>query len=388
VQAELAYLIGHILRDNEARQPEFGQNNRLAIPGYQVGAKTGTSGTTRSDVRDAWTIGFSPRVVTAVWVGNTDNEPVGEGQSGYRLASPIWNTFMIRYLEGQNPLSFQRPPGITEMEICALSGARPGPGCPQRMTELFAAGQPPLDADVDFRRQVPIDLWTGKIATDACPEAVYEANFVNLLVSGREEVRDRERQNAREWLEETAAGRAWAEAQNIALPLRLPPQEECDPNGLRPQARIDQPPPGSEIIDIVEVRGSAVAPNFTGYRVEYGLSHDPGGWGEVQDVRPAPVENGVLATWDTGDIQAHGPITLRLLVFGPDNPYTGVNDPVTAETRVPLTLLAPTATPTPTPTNTPIPTETPTATATPTITPSPTAAPPTPSLTPTIPTYP
>ena len=114
VRPEHAYMLNDILSDNSARQPEFGLDNSLTIPGFQVAAKTGTSGTTAADVRDAWTIGYSPEVVTAVWVGNTNYEPIGEGRSGYQVASPIWNSFMTQYLNGKTPGSFTRPGGVTE----------------------------------------------------------------------------------------------------------------------------------------------------------------------------------------------------------------------------------------------------------------------------------
>ena len=77
VQPEDAYLLSDILSDNDARQPEFGRNNPLVVANHRVAAKTGTSGTSRFDVRDAWTIGFTPEIVTAIWVGNTDNTPIG-----------------------------------------------------------------------------------------------------------------------------------------------------------------------------------------------------------------------------------------------------------------------------------------------------------------------
>ena len=50
VRPEHAYLLSDILSDNNARQPEFGTNNTLVIPGHRVAAKTGTSGTDSSDV--------------------------------------------------------------------------------------------------------------------------------------------------------------------------------------------------------------------------------------------------------------------------------------------------------------------------------------------------
>ena len=97
---------------------------------------------------------------------------------------------------------------------------------------------------------------------------------------------------------------------------------------------------------MVDVRGSVSAPNFTGYRVDYGLGQEPGGWGLVQAMQPNQVENGRLAVWDTSPIKLFGPITLRVVIFGPDNPYTPETDPVSLEARTLLTLLQPTPTPT------------------------------------------
>ncbi|MGW8319169.1 MAG: PBP1A family penicillin-binding protein [Candidatus Promineifilaceae bacterium] len=384
VRPEHAYLLSDILSDNGARQPEFGSNNLLQIGGHQVAVKTGTSGTDRFDVRDGWTIGYTPEVVTAVWVGNTGNQPVGEGQSGYRMAAPIWNSFMSNYLAGRPPVNFSRPPGISEVEICADSGAQPGPGCINRVVELFASDQPPQNSAQDFLRPLFVDLWTNQVANQSCTESVYEATFFNLVVNGRAEVLERERRNAQAWLEQTAGGRSWAEQRNISLPLRLPPSTECQPDSPRPRVEISQPSSSETVTGEIEIRGTALGPNYAGYQVDYGLSHDPQGWAQVQELRTHIVDNGLLARWDTTNLEG-GPVTIRLTIFGPDNPYTGDFDPVALQAQVPIIVLEPTATPTPTPTDTPTPTQTATPTNTPTITPTGTATPTlTPSATPTL----
>ncbi|MCA9919681.1 MAG: PBP1A family penicillin-binding protein, partial [Anaerolineales bacterium] len=165
-----AYLLSDILSDNSARQPEFGVNNTLVIPGHRVAAKTGTSGTDAFDVRDAWTIGYTPQVVTAVWVGNTNNEPIGQGQSGTRVASPIWNSFMSQYLANKQPVDFIRPSSVVDVEICSESGTRPGNDCTDRRIERFAEDQPPLSSEQDFIQAVQLDQWTGLRANEFCAE--------------------------------------------------------------------------------------------------------------------------------------------------------------------------------------------------------------------------
>jgi 1A family penicillin-binding protein len=373
LRAAHAYLITHILSDNAARQAEFGANNPLTLDGRPVAAKTGTSGADSGDIRDGWTIGYTPQIVTAVWVGNTDANPVNEGASGFRLATPIWNQFMTRYLADKTAVPFVQPASVVQLEICADSGTRPGPGCPERVPELFAADQLPLDSDFDFLQQIPIDLWTLQVANDFCPENQFTATFVNLLVNARPEVIQRETINARQWVENTPAGQSWAAARNIGLPLQLPPTQECAAGGTRPAAILAWPSSGSELLGNVDVMGTANSPNFNGYVLQYGLTHDPGGWAEINARQTTPVQDGLLGQWDTGRVGPSGPVTLRLLVFGPDNPYTPENDPVVLETRVPVALIAPTATPTPSPTATPSPTVTASPTASPSPSPSATA---------------
>ncbi|MFO7540956.1 MAG: PBP1A family penicillin-binding protein, partial [Chloroflexota bacterium] len=378
---EHAYLLSDILSDNNARVAAFGATNNLTIPGHRVAAKTGTSGSSRFDVRDGWTIGYTPQIVTAVWIGNTNNQPIGEGQSGYRVASPIWNRFMSQYLGGQTATDFVRPPGVVDAEICLDSGARSGPNCPdRRRVERFAGDQQPLPHEDHFLVRAAVDLWTNLRANEHCNEAVYEANFVNLLVSGRDNVQERERRIAAEWVQNTAGGQAWAERNNIGLPLQLPPEQACDANTPRPEVAISQPQQGDEVSGIVEIRGTARGPNFAGYVVEWGISADPGGWGGVRERQPNQVEDGLLAQWDLSTNDAYGPLTLRVVIIGPNNPYTPDDDPILQEARVTVILLEPTPTPTPTATETATPTETPTTTPTPTMTLTPTL---TPSATPT-----
>ncbi len=377
-RSENSYLITHILSDNDARQPEFGLNNLLVIPGHQVSAKTGTSGTTGRDVRDVWTIGYTPEIAVAVWVGNTDNEVLAERASGYGVASPIWHDFMSAYLADKPPQSFPQPAGIAAIEVCADSGTVPGPSCVNRLTEFFAADQPPLGAEQDFVKRIPVNLWTGLAANENCPDNNFEAGFASPLVSGAEDALARERTLAVQWLSETRQGWDWAAARNIALPLRPPPAGQCAPDSPKPIALISSPIAGTQLpaSATVNIVGSARAPGFSGYQLEYGLGQSPSSWTPIVEWRNSQVDNGLLGTWNAAGLPA-GEVTLRLILFGPDNWFTPDTDLIRIETRQTFTLLAPTATVTPLPTNTPMPTDTPPPTATqpPTETPAPTDIP-------------
>ena len=385
VRPEHAYLLTSILSDNNARLVEFGQNNNLVIPGYQVAAKTGTSGTTADDVRDAWTIGYAPQVLASVWVGNTDNRPIGAGQSGYRLASPIWNYFMTSYLASREALSFVRPPGVVDREICADTGIAVDATstCAQRTIESFAGDQPPQDASQGVTR-LAIDLWTGLQANPSCNEAIYEATFGGgVPVNGRPDVLERERALATNWMQTTGAGQQWAAEQGATSAAISPPTQACDGNTPRPRAEIIRPRNEGDALDraAIEIWGTAMGPNYQGYQVEYGFGENPGGWGMVQERRPEAVQDGLLAVWDASQIDYSGLVTIRVIVFGPDNPFTPENDPVLHEGRTVFNLQESTPTPTTTPTETP--TASPTGTATPTVTVTPTATTsPTPTVSP------
>lgn len=81
--------INSILSDNGARTFIFGEKNYLTL-GVPVAAKTGTT----NDFNDAWTVGYTPNVATAVWIGNNNNKKMSAGADGSVIAAPIWNAFM------------------------------------------------------------------------------------------------------------------------------------------------------------------------------------------------------------------------------------------------------------------------------------------------------
>ncbi|WP_332350234.1 penicillin-binding protein 1A [Asaia spathodeae] len=75
----------------------------------EIAGKTGTS----QDFRDAWFAGFTPDIVTIVWVGFDTPQSLGKSETGGRIAGPIWNRFMKVALEGRPELKFRVPEGVT-----------------------------------------------------------------------------------------------------------------------------------------------------------------------------------------------------------------------------------------------------------------------------------
>jgi len=103
----------------------------------------GKTGTT-NDLRDAWFVGFTPGLLTVVWVGFDDNQPLG--LTGAQAALPIWTEFMKRALAGTPNTPFEAPDGIGFVDIDPDTGKLAVPGCPRVIREAFLAGTEPGQA--------------------------------------------------------------------------------------------------------------------------------------------------------------------------------------------------------------------------------------------------
>lgn len=114
---DTAYVISSILADQSARAPTYG--SRLNISGQNVAFKTGTT----NDSRDAWIIGYTPSVVTGVWMGNNENEPM-TGLAGGSGAGSIWKPVMTEYLSGTARESFYRPSSVSSAQVCVGTNKR------------------------------------------------------------------------------------------------------------------------------------------------------------------------------------------------------------------------------------------------------------------------
>lgn len=163
---EVAYLVSHILLDNNARSAAFGGGSYLVVRNHpEVSVKTGTT----NDKRDNWTIGFTPSRLVAVWVGNNDNAPMSYVASGITGASPIWNEIMSYALKDMEPEWPMKPEGVVGAHVCALSGKAPNPETPcETRFEYFIQGTVPSETE-NLKTFIEIDKTTNQIATDKTP---------------------------------------------------------------------------------------------------------------------------------------------------------------------------------------------------------------------------
>jgi membrane peptidoglycan carboxypeptidase len=118
----IARQINNVMSDYNARYPIFGNSaRRLELEGWNgtnaVAAKTGTT----NDVKDTWTVGYSPLYSVAVWVGNTDSTPLNLTSTSVGTTSGIWNDAMTHLHADKEKVGFSRE-GLQTIEIDPTTG--------------------------------------------------------------------------------------------------------------------------------------------------------------------------------------------------------------------------------------------------------------------------
>ena len=168
--ADVADVITDILADRHARLASFGERSVLELP-FDVAAKTGTS----KGFRDNWTVGYTREVTVGAWVGNFDGSPMG-GVSGVTGAGPLFRAVMIAAMRGRSaaPLRLAASADLVQVEVCPLSGARPGPACPHAVREWLPRSRADLDR-CTMHEKVEVDVRNGLRAGPGCPHRFVEA---------------------------------------------------------------------------------------------------------------------------------------------------------------------------------------------------------------------
>ncbi len=102
----------------------------------------GKTGTT-DDYRDAWFIGYTPQVVTGVWIGHDKPKPGGKGFTGGAIAAPIWEQFMRQAVASRPAVDFIRPDTVAQITIDPGTGYPANADCPEKRDEFFLPGTVP-----------------------------------------------------------------------------------------------------------------------------------------------------------------------------------------------------------------------------------------------------
>jgi membrane carboxypeptidase/penicillin-binding protein len=102
----------------------------------------GKTGTT-DDYRDAWFIGYTPQLITGVWVGHDTPKSEGRGFTGGAVAAPIWERFMRQALAKEPAVDFPRPETVVARIIDPQTGHLATTACPRQRAEIYISGTEP-----------------------------------------------------------------------------------------------------------------------------------------------------------------------------------------------------------------------------------------------------
>ncbi len=104
----------------------------------------GKTGTT-NNLWDAWFMGYTPDLVTGVWVGYDDRKAMGKGETGSRAASPIWLYFMSEVLKDRPEVDFKAPEGVVFAKIDEKTGLLAGVHSEKAVFQTFKEGTEPRE---------------------------------------------------------------------------------------------------------------------------------------------------------------------------------------------------------------------------------------------------
>jgi penicillin-binding protein 1C len=172
VMPELAAMrVTDMLKDKKARVASFGEGSVLEFS-FEAAGKTGTS----KGYRDNWTVGYTPQVTVAAWVGNFDGSSM-DHVSGITGAGPLFHEVMVAAMGSREklPLAIDAsapPDALERVEICTLSGARVTPACPTHVFEWFTHDEAASLGFDEMHERVDIDphngLRAGHAASATC----------------------------------------------------------------------------------------------------------------------------------------------------------------------------------------------------------------------------
>jgi penicillin-binding protein 1A len=145
ISPQNAFIMTHLLQG----VVQHGTGQRAKTLGRAVAGKTGTS----SDYADAWFVGYTPGLLTTVWVGFDDKTSLGKNETGARAALPIWITFMDQALKKSPHENFKVPKGITLVKVNLESGLPADGETKETIMEAFVNGNTPWGKEIHVKEE-------------------------------------------------------------------------------------------------------------------------------------------------------------------------------------------------------------------------------------------
>ncbi|MBZ0301669.1 MAG: transglycosylase domain-containing protein [Anaerolineae bacterium] len=308
---ELGYLVNHILADQTTRARVLGQNQVGVLDTDRPAALVNGS---TSDRRDAWTLGYTPRIVTAVHLGRSDGASMTIDALDRDGSAPVWRAIMdyVANRDALQPEDWPRPENVADLVVCERSGLLPNGVCPTRR-ELFIRNIQPTRPDT-YWQAFDINSQTNQLAT------------VNTPAGLRSE---------RVYFIPPPEAMDWWEANNQPLP-----PTEYD-TVSRPEllggATLLQPGPFAYVGGVVDVRGSLDPTNMRFYQLAYGQGLNPLQWTQIGPQQTEYTRGASLGTWATTGLD--GLYSLRLTVVLSDNSLETDVRQVTIDNQPPTVTL-------------------------------------------------
>jgi membrane peptidoglycan carboxypeptidase len=266
VSPQLAYLMNDALSDDTARWPGLGHPNPLEI-GRAAGAKIGQT----QDGLDVWTAGYTPQRDVVVWMGASES-------LSPRAAAGLWSALMQYASRSLPPENWMPPPGVAVVDVCDPSGLLPTVDCPNVVNEVFLSGNEPTQTD-DLYQTFEVNRETGYLATVFTPPQLIDKR-VYLVVPPEAKV--------------------WAESAGLSTPPDAYDTIQAPPPNV--DANIASPVMFADLRGRVQITGTASGKDFLFYRLLYGQGLNPQTWTQIGDDGSQPVEDSVLAEWDTSNL--------------------------------------------------------------------------------------
>ncbi len=295
----LAYLVHHVLSDEQSRWPTLGYPNPLEV-GRPAGAKVGRV----EGGQEAWAAGYIRRRVAVLWLGSR------QARVDPRFAAGIWHA-LIQFTARDLPAEDWPPPqGVSTVNVCDPSGQLPTAACPAVVAELFLAGNEPVSYD-SLYQTYQVNRETGRLATVFTPAGLVDE---------------------RVYMQVPPEARAWAAAAGIQTPPDV--YDAIQPPAPSENVQISSPAPFAYVRGKVALRGTARGAGFSSYRLQAGAGLNPQSWLQIAPDSSTPASDQLLAEWDTQGLD--GLYALRLLVVRADQTVENATIQVTVDNTPPV----------------------------------------------------
>ncbi|MEZ4669807.1 MAG: transglycosylase domain-containing protein [Anaerolineae bacterium] len=311
---DVGYLLNDILADQTVRRQILGDSASVLDLNRKAAVVSGLAG----DRTEDWTVGYTPQLVTAVYLKRGDGAALSLDPNGLQGAAAVWRV-LTQYAHdrsGLPPADWARPDGVINLNICERSGLLANGDCPVRNELFLAAGLQPTETDT-YWQKVLINSQTGQRATASTPN---ELRVSSLYFIPPDEAR------------------SWWEANNLPLP---PTQyDSLSRPTLFSAVQILQPQPLAYVGGAVDVRGTMDTAGLKYFQLSYGQSESPTSFFSIAGQQTSFTQGTSIGTWDTNGLS--GLYTLLLTVVREDNTSEQASVQVIVDNTAPTITLIPT----------------------------------------------